>query len=98
MLLKTGGRRVEAVRTAERALGQVHYGVSPDEAASHAFRRSLFVVRDVRAGECFTPEHVRSIRPGHGLHPRYLDVVLERRATRDVERGAPLDWSMIDIA
>lgn len=87
---------VDAVRTAERALGSVHYGVSPAEAASRVFRRSLFVVQDVRAGEPFTRDNVRSIRPGHGLHPRHLDEVLARRAARDIPRGTPLAWTLID--
>jgi N-acetylneuraminate synthase len=86
---------VEAVRTTEKALGTVHYGVSEREASSRVFRRSLFVVEDIKAGEVFTPENVRSIRPGYGLHTRYLDDVLGRRATRDVERGTPLSWNLI---
>ena len=64
---------VESVRTAELALGHVHYGIEPHEEVSRVFRRSLFVVQDVRAGELFTAENVRSIRPGHGMHTRYLD-------------------------
>jgi pseudaminic acid synthase len=87
---------VDAVRTAERALGSVHYGASPDEAASRAFRRSLFVVKDVSAGEAFTPDNVRSIRPGHGMHPRHFDEVLQCRAAQDIARGTPLAWPMID--
>jgi len=87
---------VTAVRTAERALGTVHYGVSPEEAASRVFRRSLFVVKDVRAGEPFTADNVRSIRPGHGLHPRHLDEVLTMRAARDIACGTPLDWPLVE--
>jgi pseudaminic acid synthase len=87
---------VDAVRTAERALGEVHYGVSPAEASSRVFRRSLFVVKDVRAGEPFTGENVRSIRPGHGLHPRHFEDVLMTRAARDITRGTPLDWPLVD--
>jgi N-acetylneuraminate synthase len=87
---------VDAVRTAELALGEVHYGVSPAEASSRVFRRSLFVVKDVRGGEPFTDVNVRSIRPGHGLHPRHLDDVLTRRASRDISRGTPLAWEMVD--
>ena len=86
---------VDGVRTAERALGEVHYGVSPDEAKSRVFRRSLFVVEDVKAGERFTPANVRSIRPGHGLHPRHLDEVLGRVATEDLARGTPLAWNLV---
>src|SRR5208283_2124413 len=62
---------VDAVRTAEKALGEVQFGFSEKEEASRVFRRSLFVVEDVKQGETFNAENVRSIRPGHGLHPRY---------------------------
>jgi N-acetylneuraminate synthase len=86
---------VEAVRTAERALGDVHYGVSPAEASSRVFRRSLFVVKDVKAGDLFTSENVRSIRPGHGMHPRHLDELLGARASRDIGAGTPFDWSLV---
>jgi N-acetylneuraminate synthase len=84
---------VEAVRSTEKALGSVHYGVSAREAESRVFRRSLFVVQDVQAGEPFTVRNVRSIRPGHGLHPRHLGEVLGRRASQDIPRGTPLSWS-----
>jgi N-acetylneuraminate synthase len=87
---------VGAVRTAERALGTVRYGVSPAEEASRVFRRSLFVVDDVRAGEAFSAVNVRSIRPGHGLHPRHLPEVLTRRASQNISRGTPLAWALIE--
>ena len=87
---------VQAIRTAEKALGDIHYGVSDEEAKSRVFRRSLFVVKNVKAGECFTPENVRSIRPGRGLPPKYLDQVLGRRARRDLARGTPLTWDVIE--
>jgi len=86
---------VEAIRTTGKALGTVHYGVSQHEAESRAFRRSLFVVQDVKAGERFTPENVRSIRPGYGLHTRYLDKVIGRRTSQDIKRGTPLSWDLI---
>lgn len=86
---------VQAVRTTERSLGKVHYGASPHEAKSLAFRRSLFAVRDIRAGEAFTADNVRSIRPGHGLHPRHLDEVIGRYATRDIPRGTPMSWDLV---
>jgi len=86
---------VEAVRTAERALGNIHYGAAPDEEKSRAFRRSLFAVADVKAGEVFTPDNVRSIRPGHGLPPKHLKEVLGLRASRDIERGTPLSWDLV---
>ena len=86
---------VKAVRTAEQALGEVRYGASEQEARSRVFRRSLFVVRDVRAGEAFTEENVRAIRPGDGLAPKYLPDVLGRRAGKDVLRGTPLSWECL---
>jgi N-acetylneuraminate synthase len=86
---------VEAIRTAEKALGKVHYGVSDQEAKSRVFRRSLFVVKDIKAGEIFTEENVRSIRPGYGLPPKFLKAVLGRRAACDIQRGTPVDWSLI---
>jgi N-acetylneuraminate synthase len=86
---------VEAIRTVEKALGKVHYGITEQEAKSRVFRRSLWVVKDMKAGEMFTEENVRSIRPGYGLHPRHLNDVLGRRAVRDIKRGTPLSWELI---
>ena len=86
---------VDAVRVAEKALGDVHYGLSGKEDASRVFRRSLFVVADVDAGEMFTKANVRSIRPGHGLHTRHLPEVLGKRASQRIERGTPLSWELI---
>lgn len=86
---------VEAVRTAEQALGNVRYGPTESEERSRVFRRSLFVVADMAAGERFTRDNVRSIRPGHGLHTRHLDDVLGRKAVKRIERGTPLSWELI---
>lgn len=87
---------VEAIRTTEQALGAVHFGVSPQEASSRAFRRSLFVVEDLRRGDEFTSSNVRSIRPGYGLHTRHLSQVLGKRAARDISRGTPLGWDLVE--
>ena len=86
---------VAAIRVAQSALGDADYGATPSEEASRVFRRSLFVVADVQAGEVFTAENVRSIRPGYGLHTRHLDEVLGQRAARDVDRGTPLSWELV---
>lgn len=86
---------VDAVRIAEQAVGQVTYGVSAEEQKSRVFRRSLFVVQDMKRGDLFSPANLRSIRPGHGLHTRHLEEVLGRRANRNISRGTPLDWDLI---
>jgi N-acetylneuraminate synthase len=86
---------VEAIRIVERALGKVHYGVSERETQSRVFRRSLFVVKDIKAGEIFTPQNLRSIRPGYGLPPKFFKEVIGRHATRDIEHGTPLQWDMV---
>lgn len=87
---------VGAVRVAEQALGKVYLGVSGEEQSSVAFRRSLFVVEDIRQGDSFTSDNVRSIRPGHGLHTRYLESILGRKALRTISRGTPLEWNLIE--
>jgi N-acetylneuraminate synthase len=86
---------VEAVRTVEKALGDVSYGMNEKESKSRIFRRSLFVVEDVRAGDEFTQRNVRSIRPGNGLAPKHFDEILGRRAARDIARGTPVSWDLI---
>jgi pseudaminic acid synthase len=88
---------VRSVRLAEAAMGGTSYGpCSADERKNLQFRRSLFVVEDVRAGEPFTAANVRSIRPGNGMHTRHLPEVLGRRAARDVARGTPLSRELVD--
>jgi pseudaminic acid synthase len=87
---------VDAVRIAEKALGEIHFGFGPKEASSRVFRRSLFVVQDVKRGDVFTAENVRSIRPGHGLHTRHLAEILGQQAACDIERGTPLSWKLVD--
>ena len=82
----------QAIRTAEKTIGVVHYGPTDSDRKNLAFRRSLFAVRDIKAGEPFTPDNVRSIRPGQGLEPRYFDDILESKATEAIPRGTPLNW------
>ncbi len=88
---------VDAVRVAEKALGRVAYDVAPHEAASRVFRRSLFVVKDMQAGDVFSEENVRSIRPGHGLHTRHVEDAMGRTASVAIGRGAPLSWDLIGL-
>lgn len=89
---------VNAIRDTEKALGEVQFGASEHEASGHVFRRSLFVVEDVKAGEEFTAKNVRSIRPGHGLHPRHLGDVLGCRVICDIRAGTPLSWNLVGRA
>lgn len=86
---------VEDIRTAERAMGKVSYHLSDREQASRIFRRSIFVINDIRKGDVFTEDNIRIIRPAHGLPPKEYNNVLSKVATRDIERGTPLEWSMI---
>jgi pseudaminic acid synthase len=86
---------VQAVRAVEQALGQVNYDITDKEKTSRVFRRSLFVVQDMEQGEQFTADNVRSIRPGHGLHTRFLDQVLGQRAAVNIPRGTPLSWDLV---
>ncbi len=79
-----------------QSLGQVNYGTtSPDEAKSLAFRRSLYISRDVRAGEALTAENVRAIRPGYGLAPGFLDQVLGRKLAKAAKAGTPVSWDLL---
>lgn len=78
-----------------QALGQVHYGPTEGEGASMVFRRSLYVTEDMRLGEVFTARNLRAIRPGYGLPPKYLEVLLGKRVNRDVGRGTPASWDLL---
>lgn len=82
-------------KRAWRALGKATYDLQGCEGGSIQFRRSVYVVRDVAAGEALTRDNIRSIRPGHGLAPKHLPDLLGRLATRDLKRGEPLDWSAV---
>lgn len=87
---------VDSIRSAEKALGFVQYGPSPHEINTRAYRRSLFVVRELKKGDVFTSENVRSIRPADGLHPRHLSEVIGRHAAVDIERGTPVTWELVE--
>jgi len=88
---------VDAVRVAEKALGKVSYQVAKHEKASRAFRRSLFVVKGMKAGDEFTDQNIRSIRPGCGLHPRYLKEIIGHKASKNIKRGTPLNWEHLQV-
>jgi len=87
---------VEESRKAWRALGRVQYGVTEAEKKSLQFRRSLYVASDVRKGDTFTVNNLRRVRPGFGLAPKFFESVLGRRAARDIPKGTPLTWDMVE--
>lgn len=86
---------VRELRVAEQLVGEVRYGPARGERANALFRRSLFVVEDVAAGDALTSQNVRAIRPGSGLSPRWTEQVIGRRARKNIQRGTPLDWELI---
>lgn len=86
---------VKNIRVAEKALGEVHYGLTKEEKKNKIFRRSLSVVRDIKAGEIFTEKNVRSIRPGYGLPPKHLKDILGKKAKENIKRGTPLNWNLV---
>jgi len=86
---------VERVRLVEQALGNQQWHVNDSMKGGRKFARSLFVVEDVKKGDSFTAENVRSIRPGDGLPPRYIEQIIGNTATQDISRGTPLNHSMV---
>jgi len=79
-----------------QAIGKVNYGGTASEEKSKAFRRSLYIVKDMKAGDILTEENVRIIRPGFGLPPKYKSIVIGKRVTQDIKRGTRLEWSLIN--
>lgn len=88
---------VENIRVVEKAMGEIHYGLTPEEKKSRIFRRSLFVVKDVKKGEIFTDQNIRSIRPSAGLAPKYLKKILGKKAKRNLKKGTPLVRDVIGM-
>ena len=86
---------VDSVRDAEKALGKVNYTMSEKKKNNRLLGRSLFVVKDIKAGEKFTEENIRSIRPGYGLAPKYIKDILGKTVSRNIEKGMPLTWDII---
>lgn len=84
---------VQEIRKLEQALGKVKYDLSEKSRQSRSFSRSLFFTADIQEGELITEKNMRSIRPGYGLHPRHCDEVLGKRASKDIKKGTPVDWS-----
>ncbi|MCB2250746.1 N-acetylneuraminate synthase family protein, partial [Pseudomonas chlororaphis] len=79
-----------------QALGQVRYGATEAERQSVLYRRSLYVTRDMAAGEVFSSDNLRAIRPGLGLAPKHIDAILGRCARQALKRGTALDWAFVE--
>lgn len=86
---------VDHIRIVEKALGNAEYKLTRKQEQEHNGSRSLFVVKDIKAGEKITPENVRSIRPHAGLHTMHYEEVLGQTAVQDIEKGTPLAWHML---
>ena len=86
---------VEHTRALEKALGEVKYDLSEKQKESRNLSRSIFVVKDIKEGEAFTNENLKSIRPGFGLHPKHLSKVLGKNASQQISRGTPLKWELV---
>lgn len=89
-------RMAEEIRIVEKAVGRVTYELTAQQVRSREDGRSLFVVKDVKAGECFTEENVRSVRPAFGMHTMYYEEILGKKAKTDLAKGTPLDWKYIE--
>lgn len=87
---------VKSIREAERALGEVSYKLSEKTLKAREFSRSLFITKDMKAGEIFTKDNIRSIRPGYGLAPKYINKFIGKKAQRNIARGTPAQWKLIE--
>lgn len=87
---------VDRIRELEKALGEATYKLTEKQKKSREHSRSLFVVKDVKKGEVFTEENVRSIRPGFGLETRYISKILGKKARCDVKKGTPMGWDLVE--
>ncbi|RUM67606.1 MAG: pseudaminic acid synthase [Sulfurospirillum sp.] len=88
---------VQAVKDTQKLLGRVDYTMNKKRVSSRRFARSLYVAKDIKKGEKFTKENIRSVRPGFGLHPKYLKDILGRSAKSDIAFATPLKWSDIEM-
>ena len=86
---------VKSIREVEKALGKVSYELTEKMKKSRELSRSLFVVKEIKAGEFFTEENIRSIRPGYGIHPKYLNEIIGKKSKKYIKKGTPLRWDLI---
>jgi len=86
---------VQGVKTAWESLGQVDYGRKSSEQANVKFRRSLYFVKDIKEGEVITTKHIKSIRPGYGLAPKYYEDIVNKRTSKDIKKGTAINWELL---
>jgi sialic acid synthase SpsE len=86
---------VQDIRTVEKALGAISYELTESQKTSVCFRRSLFIIKDVKQGEKISHENVRSIRPAYGIGTKYIDIIMGKRFKKDIIRGTPLTWDLL---
>lgn len=87
---------VNSIRDVEKALGNISYELTTKTKNNRDFSRSLFVIKDIKKGDRLTEDNVRSIRPGFGLHPKYLRDIIGKKVTEDIVKGTPLSWGLIN--
>lgn len=87
---------VKAIRETEKILGKITYRPTNEAKRQREFMRSLFVIKDMKKGEIFTEQNIRSIRPAFGLHPKYLIKVIGKKAKKDIKKGTPLNWNLFN--
>lgn len=87
---------VEHIRIIEKALGKVSYELTEKQSREREHSRSLYIAKDMKAGEVFTPENLRSVRPAFGLHTKHYEEILGKRVTKDVKLGTPMSWSLVE--
>ena len=90
-------KMVDDIRIIEKALGKVTYDLTDKQLAEREHCRSLFIAKDMKAGEIFTAENLRSVRPGFGLHTKYYEEILGKKVKKDVALGMPMSWDLIDF-
>ena len=89
---------VEHIRQIEKAVGKVTYELTEKQKKSREHSRSLFVAQDMKAGDVFTPENLRSVRPSCGLHTMYYEELLGKKISRDARLGTPMSWDLVDFS
>lgn len=88
-------KMVDDIRIIEKAVGKVTYDLSDKQIREREHARSLFIAKDMKAGDVFTPENLRSVRPGCGLHTMYYEELLGKKVTKDVTLGTPMSWDLV---